>query len=114
MASSATGELAASRPGEGNKAGADQLVRHWCHVCFSRWAGAGGYMGHVLYWFGCDFLQNVQAWHLSTDNTPLTQLDSRLPLRDSVYRVEHDGILDSLVDVRYRRNALIQLRLRSG
>jgi hypothetical protein len=71
-------------------------------------------MGHVLYWFGCGFLQNAQAWHLSTDETPLTQLETHFPLRDGIYGVEHDGILDSLVDVRYRRNALVQLRLRSG
>jgi len=32
-------------------------------------------------------------------------------LHDRVYSVEHDGILDNLVDVRCRRDALVQLRL---
>jgi len=35
-------------------------------------------------------------------------------LHDRVYSVEHNGILDNLVDVRCRRNALVQLRLRGS
>jgi len=36
------------------------------------------------------------------------------PLHDGIYSVEHNSILDNLVDVRCRRDALVQLRLRGS
>ena len=36
------------------------------------------------------------------------------PLRDRVHSVEHNSILDDLVDVRCRRDTLVQLRLRGS